>query len=169
MKRPLTAASARNLLRLASRLTQREAQIVLSRHGVAVGGQPKTLADLGHEQGVTRERVRQIYNRAMGRLGYPDLEFQAPLEPEPLPIHPCKRCGKLTRNPSICRLRCSGPLIWVNCHTCGVSFAKKSYKIAAAERHPFRVHKGRFFCSKRCQGRHLGRLKSPRTAPPVAG
>jgi RNA polymerase primary sigma factor len=48
-------------------LDQRERKIILRRFGLD-GGKPKTLEDVGKDFGVTRERIRQLQNIALGKL-----------------------------------------------------------------------------------------------------
>lgn len=48
-------------------LSSREAEVVLYRHGY-IGGEPLTLDDIGKKFGLTRERIRQIENKAMDKV-----------------------------------------------------------------------------------------------------
>jgi RNA polymerase primary sigma factor/RNA polymerase sigma factor len=50
------------------RLDERERQIVTSRFGLTRGQEPLTLKQVGAAMGVTKERVRQIQDRAMNKL-----------------------------------------------------------------------------------------------------
>lgn len=50
-------------------LKPREREVVRARFGL--GQQARTLGDIGDEQGVTRERIRQIEARALGKLRHP--------------------------------------------------------------------------------------------------
>ena len=60
-----------NLLREAvARLPAREARIVTLRYGLA-DGQPRRLADIGAELGLTSERIRQLEKRALCKLRHP--------------------------------------------------------------------------------------------------
>ena len=52
---------------LACSLDPREANVIRSYFGLE-GGDRRTLGEIGRELGVTRERVRQIRNRALGKL-----------------------------------------------------------------------------------------------------
>jgi RNA polymerase primary sigma factor len=51
-------------------LTEREAAVVKMRFGLA-DGQPKTLDQIGHEFGLTRERIRQIETKTLSKLRHP--------------------------------------------------------------------------------------------------
>jgi len=51
-------------------LDEREGQVVMMRYGIG-GESPRTLADVGAALGITRERVRQIENRALSKLRDP--------------------------------------------------------------------------------------------------
>ncbi|MGH3782944.1 MAG: RNA polymerase sigma factor [Pseudonocardiaceae bacterium] len=51
-------------------LSEREAGIVRLRFGF-VDGQPRTLDEVGHVHGVTRERIRQIESKTMAKLRHP--------------------------------------------------------------------------------------------------
>jgi RNA polymerase sigma factor (sigma-70 family) len=50
------------------RLDERERQIVTSRFGLTRGQEPLTLRQVGAALGVSKERVRQLQSRAMGKL-----------------------------------------------------------------------------------------------------
>lgn len=56
----------RALHRAVADLPERERRIVAARH---LGDEPVTLSDLGEELGISKERVRQLEERALGRLG----------------------------------------------------------------------------------------------------
>ncbi|EJD65363.1 RNA polymerase principal sigma factor hrdB [Scardovia wiggsiae F0424] len=51
-------------------LSPREAGVIRMRYGLE-DGQPKTLDDIGHVYGVTRERIRQIESKTMAKLRHP--------------------------------------------------------------------------------------------------
>jgi RNA polymerase primary sigma factor len=51
-------------------LSDREAGIVRLRFGLT-DGQPRTLDEIGHLYGITRERIRQIESKAMAKLRHP--------------------------------------------------------------------------------------------------
>jgi RNA polymerase primary sigma factor len=51
-------------------LSEREAIIVQLRFGLT-GGPPRTLDEIGHLHGVTRERIRQIESKTMAKLRHP--------------------------------------------------------------------------------------------------
>lgn len=51
-------------------LTQREATVICLRYGL-LGFPPQTLDAVGQLCGVTRERVRQLENKAIAKLGHP--------------------------------------------------------------------------------------------------
>ena len=54
--------------KILDRLDEREQQIVTSRFGLIRGQEPLTLQQVGAAMGVTKERIRQIQSRAMGKL-----------------------------------------------------------------------------------------------------
>jgi RNA polymerase primary sigma factor len=51
-------------------LSEREAGIIRLRFGL-IDGQPRTLDQIGHVYGITRERIRQIESRTMAKLRHP--------------------------------------------------------------------------------------------------
>jgi RNA polymerase primary sigma factor len=51
-------------------LSEREASIVRLRYGL-IDGRPRTLDDISHVHGVSRERIRQIETKAMSKLRHP--------------------------------------------------------------------------------------------------
>lgn len=53
-------------------LTERERDVVVLRFGLRGDGTPQTLEEVGRHLQVTRERVRQIESKAMGKLRSPD-------------------------------------------------------------------------------------------------
>ena len=54
--------------KMLDQINPREADILRYRFGFEQGGEMRTLEDVGAKFGVTRERVRQIQNIALGRL-----------------------------------------------------------------------------------------------------
>jgi RNA polymerase sigma factor (sigma-70 family) len=66
------ADSARKdeLSRALATLDEREQTVLRLRYGLD-GQQPRTLSDVGDRLGITRERVRQIETRALGKLRHP--------------------------------------------------------------------------------------------------
>jgi RNA polymerase primary sigma factor len=51
-------------------LSEREASIVRLRYGL-IDGRPRTLDEISHVHGVSRERIRQIETKAMSKLRHP--------------------------------------------------------------------------------------------------
>ena len=51
-------------------LTARERRVISLRYGLA-DGYPHTLEEVGHEFGVTRERIRQIEHKTLTKLRHP--------------------------------------------------------------------------------------------------
>ena len=51
-------------------LSEREKQVIVLRFGLA-DGRPRTLEEVGHEFGVTRERIRQIESKTLLKLRHP--------------------------------------------------------------------------------------------------
>lgn len=58
------------LQRVLDTLSEREAGVIAMRYGLS-DGVPKTLDDIGHRYGVTRERIRQIESKTMSKLRHP--------------------------------------------------------------------------------------------------
>jgi RNA polymerase primary sigma factor/RNA polymerase sigma factor len=54
--------------RILARLDPREQKIIIRRYGLHRGREPLTLKQVGAEMGVTKERIRQIQARALGKL-----------------------------------------------------------------------------------------------------
>jgi RNA polymerase sigma factor (sigma-70 family) len=54
--------------KILERLDEREQKIIISRFGLDHGHEPQTLKEVGAEMGVTKERVRQLEARALGKL-----------------------------------------------------------------------------------------------------
>jgi RNA polymerase sigma factor (sigma-70 family) len=55
-------------------LDSRERRVVVLRYGID-GGVPRTLSAVGKMLGITRERVRQIENRALSKLRHPTFQY----------------------------------------------------------------------------------------------
>jgi RNA polymerase primary sigma factor/RNA polymerase sigma factor len=58
----------RQIEKILSRLDEREQAIIISRFGLDRRQEPKTLKEVGSQLGVTKERIRQIEARALGKL-----------------------------------------------------------------------------------------------------
>lgn len=56
-------------------LDVRERTVVILRYGLS-GALPRTLSDVGKELGMTRERVRQVENRALAKLRHPSSSYE---------------------------------------------------------------------------------------------
>ena len=56
------------LMRILERLDPREREILLLRFGLRSGDEPKTLEEVGHRFGVTKERARQLEARGLKKL-----------------------------------------------------------------------------------------------------
>ena len=52
-------------------LTEKEAKVIKLRFGIGSGNYPRTLEEVGKEFNVTRERIRQIENKAIRKLRHP--------------------------------------------------------------------------------------------------
>lgn len=63
-----------------SKLTQRQADVLRLRFGLD-DGRPRTLEEVGVEFGVTRERIRQIQDKALRRLSHPARKLHKLLDP----------------------------------------------------------------------------------------
>jgi RNA polymerase sigma factor (sigma-70 family) len=55
-------------------LDSRERKVVILRYGLD-GGLPRTLSAVGKMMGITRERVRQVENRALSKLRHPTFQY----------------------------------------------------------------------------------------------
>ncbi len=62
------------LARALQMLESREQQVIVLRYGLD-GDTPRTLSDVGKHLGITRERVRQIESRALGKLRHPSSHY----------------------------------------------------------------------------------------------
>ena len=67
----LQAVLPRDLDAVLSGLDDRERQVLRERYGLADGGPPRTLTDIGKGLGLTSERVRQIERQALAKLRQP--------------------------------------------------------------------------------------------------
>ena len=54
-------------------LTPRERSVLQRRYGLGVGAGPMTLEEIGQQDGLTRERIRQIEAAALRKLRHPHL------------------------------------------------------------------------------------------------
>ena len=76
---PVDLASAHlmkeHIIQVLESLSEREADVVRLRFGID-GEQPMTLEDIGLKFGITRERVRQIEQKAMRKLRHPSRRNQ---------------------------------------------------------------------------------------------
>ncbi len=68
------AARREGLLRALQMLDERERTVIVLRYGLD-GEAPRTLSDVGATLGVTRERVRQLETRALGKLRHPSCRY----------------------------------------------------------------------------------------------
>ena len=65
----------KNLKILSTILTSREKLVIIMKYGIP-NGKEMTLADIGRSMGLTRERVRQIEQGAIKKLGtHPATQF----------------------------------------------------------------------------------------------
>jgi RNA polymerase primary sigma factor/RNA polymerase sigma factor len=58
----------RQIEKILARLDEREQTIIINRFGLDRRQEPKTLKEVGSQLGVTKERIRQIEARALGKL-----------------------------------------------------------------------------------------------------
>ena len=69
---PESRVSQENLFddirKILNQLSQKERDVLILRYGLDSQGTKKTLDEIGTQYGVSRERVRQIENRAMSKL-----------------------------------------------------------------------------------------------------
>ena len=54
--------------KITSSLSPRATDVIMNRFGLNVSGERKTLEEIGTRYGVSRERIRQIENRAISKL-----------------------------------------------------------------------------------------------------
>ena len=69
---PDSRVSQENLLedirKILNQLSQKERDVLILRYGLDNNGAKKTLDEIGSQYGVSRERIRQIENRAIAKL-----------------------------------------------------------------------------------------------------
>jgi RNA polymerase primary sigma factor len=65
------ALEKRALIQQLRRLEEREEEVLRARFGI--DDHPMTLSEIGEKLGITRERVRQIESRALGKLRHPSV------------------------------------------------------------------------------------------------
>ena len=61
------------MVRLLAPLAEREREILRLRFGLD-RGEPRTLEEVGEHFNLTRERIRQIENRALSKLRHPSVD-----------------------------------------------------------------------------------------------
>ena len=66
--------------RILKRLDEREQKIIIGRFGLDHSREPQTLKEVGAQLGVTKERIRQIEARALGKLRLAAQEEKIALE-----------------------------------------------------------------------------------------
>jgi RNA polymerase sigma factor (sigma-70 family) len=64
----------RQIEKILARLDEREQAIIINRFGLDRRQEPKTLKEVGSQLGVTKERIRQIEARALGKLRWRPLK-----------------------------------------------------------------------------------------------
>jgi RNA polymerase primary sigma factor len=71
LRESMTAEMAQNLREALSRLSAREAEVLMLRFGLMPDGREWTLEEIGARFNLTRERIRQIEMRALAKLSHP--------------------------------------------------------------------------------------------------
>ena len=71
----VNGARRQHLANALGALNELERDVIRMRYGLD-GDLPRTLSDVGKEFGITRERVRQIEGRALGKLRHPSCSFE---------------------------------------------------------------------------------------------
>ena len=56
------------ITKMLEKLSPKEKDVLIKRYGLDNNGEKKTLDEVGNEYGVSRERIRQIENRAISKL-----------------------------------------------------------------------------------------------------
>jgi RNA polymerase sigma factor (sigma-70 family) len=56
------------IMSILDQLDEREREIIMFRFGLNEGAEPQTLEQVGSHFGVTKERIRQLESRALGKL-----------------------------------------------------------------------------------------------------
>ena len=57
-----------DIRKILNQLSPKERDVLIMRYGLNEDGQKKTLEEIGNRYGVSRERIRQIENRAIAKL-----------------------------------------------------------------------------------------------------
>ena len=68
MEETIQKTRQRELSKILNHLNEREQKIIMARFGLGQDKEPLTLKQVGEEMGVTKERIRQLEARALGKL-----------------------------------------------------------------------------------------------------